>query len=184
MSKNTNDPLLAENPNRYVMFPLQDHDIWQLYKKMFDCMWRAEEIDFSKDMKHWESLTEKERHFVKMILAFFAASDGIVVENLGMRFLSEVQLPEARTAYGFQLMMENVHSETYSLLIDTYIKDDEEKIATEINYEKEFLQEELEKLKKDNRRLKQRIKGMESISSGSNPGCGNYANVFCPRTCS
>ena len=127
MSKNTNDPLLAENPNRYVMFPLQDHDIWQLYKKMFDCMWRAEEIDFSKDMKHWESLTEKERHFVKMILAFFAASDGIVVENLGMRFLSEVQLPEARTAYGFQLMMENVHSETYSLLIDTYIKDDEEK---------------------------------------------------------
>lgn len=94
---------------------------------MFDCMWRAEEIDLSKDMKHWESLTEKERHFIKMILAFFAASDGIVVENLGMRFLSEVQLPEARTAYGFQLMMENVHSETYSLLIDTYIKDKEEK---------------------------------------------------------
>ena len=127
MSKNVNDPLLAENPNRYVMFPLQDHDIWQLYKKMFDCMWRAEEIDLSKDMKHWESLTEKEKHFVKMILAFFAASDGIVVENLGMRFLSDVQLPEARTAYGFQLMMENVHSETYSLLIDTYIKDSEEK---------------------------------------------------------
>jgi len=127
MSKNTNEPLLAENPNRYVMFPLQDQDIWQLYKKMFDCMWRAEEIDLSKDMKHWESLTEKERHFIKMILAFFAASDGIVVENLGMRFLSEVQLPEARTAYGFQLMMENVHSETYSLLIDTYIKDKEEK---------------------------------------------------------
>jgi len=127
MSKNTNEPLLAENPNRYVMFPLQDQDIWQLYKKMFDCMWRAEEIDLSKDMKHWESLTEKERHFIKMILAFFAASDGIVVENLGMRFLSEVQLPEARTAYGFQLMMENVHSETYSLLIDTYIKDKDEK---------------------------------------------------------
>ena len=127
MSKNVNEPLLADNPNRYVMFPLQDQDIWQLYKKMFDCMWRAEEIDLSKDMKHWESLSEKERHFIKMILAFFAASDGIVVENLGMRFLSEVQLPEARTAYGFQLMMENVHSETYSLLIDTYIKDKEEK---------------------------------------------------------
>jgi len=109
------------------MFPLQDQDIWQLYKKMFDCMWRAEEIDLSKDMKHWESLNDDERHFIKMVLAFFAASDGIVVENLGMRFLSEVQLPEARTAYGFQLMMENVHSETYSLLIDTYIKDKEEK---------------------------------------------------------
>ena len=127
MSKNVNEPLLAENPNRYVMFPLQDQDIWQLYKKMFDCMWRAEEIDLSKDMKHWESLNDDERHFIKMILAFFAASDGIVVENLGMRFLSEVQLPEARTAYGFQLMMENVHSETYSLLIDTYIKDKDEK---------------------------------------------------------
>jgi len=127
MSKNVNEPLLAENPNRYVMFPLQDQDIWQLYKKMFDCMWRAEEIDLSKDMKHWESLNDDERHFIKMILAFFAASDGIVVENLGARFLTEVQLPEARTAYGFQLMMENVHSETYSLLIDTYIKDQSEK---------------------------------------------------------
>lgn len=127
MSKNVNESLLAENPNRYVMFPLQDQDIWQLYKKMFDCMWRAEEIDLSKDMKHWESLNDDERHFIKMILAFFAASDGIVVENLGMRFLSDVQLPEARTAYGFQLMMENVHSETYSLLIDTYIKDQKEK---------------------------------------------------------
>ena len=90
-------------------------------------MWRAEEIDLSKDMVHWEKLTDNEKHFIKMILAFFAASDGIVVENLGMRFLSEVQLPEARTAYGFQLMMENVHSETYSLLIDTYIKDKAEK---------------------------------------------------------
>lgn len=127
MSKNIPEPLLEENPNRYVMFPIKDHDIWQLYKKMFDCMWRAEEIDLSKDMVHWETLTDNERHFIKMILAFFAASDGIVVENLGMRFLSEVQLPEARTAYGFQLMMENVHSETYSLLIDTYIKDKAEK---------------------------------------------------------
>jgi ribonucleoside-diphosphate reductase subunit M2 len=127
MSKNVHEPLLEENPNRYVMFPIKDHDIWHLYKKMFDCMWRAEEIDLSKDMVHWETLTDNERHFIKMVLAFFAASDGIVVENLGMRFLSEVQLPEARTAYGFQLMMENVHSETYSLLIDTYIKDKVEK---------------------------------------------------------
>jgi len=121
------EPLLTENPRRYVMFPLQDNDIWKLYKKMFDCMWRAEEIDLSKDMVHWNNLNDKERHFIKMILAFFAASDGIVLENLGMRFLSEVQLPEARAAYGFQLMMENVHSEVYSLLIDTYIKDETEK---------------------------------------------------------
>ena len=127
MSKNENEPLLAENPNRYVMFPLQDHDIWSLYKKMFDCMWRAEEIDLSKDLIHWKTLNKNEQHFIKMILAFFAASDGIVLENLGMRFLSEVQLPEARAAYGFQLMMENVHSETYSLLIDSYIKDAAEK---------------------------------------------------------
>ena len=127
MSKNESEPLLADNPNRYVMFPLQDHDIWSLYKKMFDCMWRAEEIDLSKDLVHWKTLNSNEQHFIKMILAFFAASDGIVLENLGMRFLSEVQLPEARAAYGFQLMMENVHSETYSLLIDTYIKDSAEK---------------------------------------------------------
>jgi ribonucleoside-diphosphate reductase subunit M2 len=90
-------------------------------------MWRAEEIDLSKDMAHWKTLNADEQHFIKMILAFFAASDGIVIENLGMRFLSEVQLPEARAAYGFQLMMENVHSESYSLLIDTYIKDAAEK---------------------------------------------------------
>ena len=127
MSKTVREPLLEENPNRYVIFPIKDHDIWGLYKKMFDCMWRAEEIDLSKDMTHWNTLTDKEQHFIKMILAFFAASDGIVIENLGMRFLSDVQLPEARAAYGFQLMMENVHSETYSLLIDTYIKDDNEK---------------------------------------------------------
>ena len=126
MSKPT-EPLLTENPNRYVMFPLQDTDIWKLYKKMFDCMWRAEEIDLSKDIIHWETLNVQEQHFIKMILAFFAASDGIVLENLGTRFLGEVQLPEARAAYGFQLMMENVHSEVYSLLIDTYIKDPVEK---------------------------------------------------------
>ena len=127
MSKFQNEPLLADNPDRFVMFPLQDQDIWKIYKKMMDCFWRAEEIDFSKDMTHWETLTKKEQYFIKMILAFFAASDGIVIENIGMRFMTDVQLPEARAAYGFQLMMENIHSETYSLLIDTYIKDKEEK---------------------------------------------------------
>ena len=127
MSKNAQEHLLEENPNWFVVFPIKDHDVWGLYKRMFDCMWRAEEIDLSKDMVHWNKLSDNERHFIKMILAFFAASDGIVIENLGMRFLSEIQLPEARAAYGFQLMIENVHSETYSLLIDTYIKDDGEK---------------------------------------------------------
>ena len=121
MSKNSHEPLLAENPNRYVMFPIADEDIWKSYKKQMDCFWRAEEIDFSKDMTHWKKLKTNEKYFIKMILAFFAASDGIVVENLGMRFMSDVQLPEARAFYGFQLMMENVHSEVYSLLIDTYI---------------------------------------------------------------
>jgi ribonucleotide reductase beta subunit family protein with ferritin-like domain len=110
------------------MFPIQDNDIWKMYKKQMDCFWRAEEIDFSKDIKDWINLTPNEQHFVKMILAFFAASDGIVLENLGMRFMSEVQLSEARAFYGFQIMMENIHSETYSLLIDTYIKDKEEKL--------------------------------------------------------
>ena len=127
MSKNQQEPLLTENPNRYVMFPIQDIDIWHSYKKQMDCFWRAEEIDFSKDMAHWEKLTDQERMFIKMILAFFAASDGIVLENLAQRFMSDVQLPEARAAYGFQIMIENVHSEVYSLLIDTYIKNEEEK---------------------------------------------------------
>ena len=121
------EALLEENENRYVMFPIQDQDIWSSYKKMMDCFWRPEEIDFSKDMAHWTKLTDNEQYFIKMILAFFAASDGIVIENLGARFMSEVQLPEARAAYGFQLMMENIHSETYSLLIDSYIKDPVEK---------------------------------------------------------
>ena len=127
MSKKAHEPLLTENPDRFVMFPISDIDIWKSYKKHMDCFWRAEEIDFSKDMAHWEKLKDDEKYFIKMILAFFAASDGIVVENLGMRFMSEVQLPEARAFYGFQLMMENVHSETYSLLIDTYIREKEEK---------------------------------------------------------
>ena len=128
MSKFLKEPLLTENPNRYVMFPLQDEDIWQHYKKMEDCFWRTEEIDLSKDLIHWKKLNDNEKHFIKMILAFFAASDGIVLENLGQRFMNEVQLPEAKAAYGFQIMMENIHSETYSLLIDTYIKNSDEKM--------------------------------------------------------
>ena len=127
MAKQNSEFLLTENEERFVMFPVQDNDIWKMYKKQMDCFWRAEEIDLSKDLSHWEKLTPNEQHFIKMVLAFFAASDGIVLENLGMRFMSEVQLAEARAFYGFQIMMENVHSETYSLLIDTYIKDREEK---------------------------------------------------------
>ena len=127
MSKSQKEPLLTENENRYVMFPIEDHDIWAMYKKQMDCFWRAEEIDLSKDVEHWPTLTEKEQFFIKHILAFFAASDGIVLENLGQRFMNEVQIAEARAAYGFQIMMENIHSETYSLLIDTLVKDKKEK---------------------------------------------------------
>ena len=97
MSKTQAEPLLCENPNRFVMFPLKDMSVWKMYKKMMDSFWRAEEIDFSKDMKHWLSLSDKEQYFIKMILAFFAASDGIVLENLGMRFLSEVQVERGFT---------------------------------------------------------------------------------------
>ena len=125
-SKNT-EPLLAEDDNRYVMFPIQDKSIWNMYKKSVDCFWRAEEIDLSKDKASWDKMSDEEKYFVKMILAFFAASDGIVLENLGMRFMSEVQLSEARAFYGFQIMMENIHSEVYSLLIDTYVEKQVEK---------------------------------------------------------
>jgi len=127
MSNSRREMLLTENENRYVMFPIVDEDIWKMYKKQMDCFWRAEEIDLSKDIKHWATLTQNEQHFIKHILAFFAASDGIVLENLGQRFMNEVQLAEARAAYGFQIMMENVHSETYSLLIDTLVKEEREK---------------------------------------------------------
>ena len=127
MSKTTTEPLLQEDDNRFVMFPISDQTIWKMYKKQVDCFWRAEEIDMSKDMVHWEKLTSDEQYYIKMILAFFAASDGIVLENLGLRFMTEVQLPEARAFYGFQIAMENIHSETYSLLIDSYIKDNIEK---------------------------------------------------------
>jgi ribonucleoside-diphosphate reductase beta chain len=127
MSKNIIEPLLQEDPNRYVMFPIKDKDIWKMYKKQEDLFWRAEEIDLSKDNKDWETLTDDEKHFVSMILAFFAASDGIVLENLGVRFMNEVQLSEARAFYGLQIAMENIHSITYSTLIDTYIKDKTQK---------------------------------------------------------
>lgn len=117
------EPLLKPNPNRFVLFPIQYHEIWQMYKKAEASFWTAEEVDLSKDAADWERLTEDERHFISHVLAFFAASDGIVNENLVERFCKEVQVPEARSFYGFQIAMENVHSEMYSLLIDTYIKD-------------------------------------------------------------
>ena len=127
MSKTNNEPLLTPDDNRFVMFPIQDDAIWEMYKKQVDCFWRAEEVDLSKDMTHWNTLNKDEKHFIKMILAFFAASDGIVLENLGLRFMTEVQLSEARAFYGFQIAMENIHSQMYSQLIDTYIEDREEK---------------------------------------------------------
>ena len=127
MSKNNLEPLLAPDDNRFVMFPIQHQDIWQMYQKQIDCFWRPEEIDLSKDLTHWEALNKDEQMFISMILAFFAASDGIVLENLAQRFMSDVQVSEARAFYGFQIAMENIHSETYSNLIETYIKDKEEK---------------------------------------------------------
>jgi ribonucleoside-diphosphate reductase subunit M2 len=127
MSKNTVEPLLAPDDNRFVMFPIKYNDIWEMYKKQVDCFWRAEEIDLTKDLTHWDSLTHDEKWFISMILAFFAASDGIVLENLASRFMNDVQVSEARAFYGFQIAMENIHSQTYSLLIETYIKEKEEK---------------------------------------------------------
>ena len=127
MSKNITEPLLIPDDNRFVMFPIKHNDIWEMYKKQIDCFWRAEEIDLSKDSTHWDSLNADEKHFISMILAFFAASDGIVLENLAQRFMSEIQVSEARAFYGFQIAMENIHSQTYSLLIETYIKDKDEK---------------------------------------------------------
>ena len=122
------EPILAENKDRFVIFPIKHNDIWEYYKKSEASFWTAEEIDLSNDLSDWDNkLNDNERHFVKHVLAFFAASDGIVNENLAINFLNEVQYPEARFFYGFQVMMENIHSETYSLLIDTYIKDPIEK---------------------------------------------------------
>ncbi|KAF9175654.1 Ribonucleotide-diphosphate reductase (RNR), small subunit [Mortierella sp. AD011] len=118
------EPLLMPNPRRFVLFPIKFHEVWQMYKKAEASFWTAEEVDLSKDMHDWENrLSEDERFFISHILAFFAASDGIVNENLLERFSNEVQIPEARCFYGFQIMIENVHSEMYSLLIDTYVKE-------------------------------------------------------------
>ena len=119
--------LLEENKERFVLFPIKYPRIWEMYKKHEASFWTAEEIDLSPDLKDWARLNDGERHFISHVLAFFAASDGIVNENLAVNFMQEVQLPEARCFYGFQIMMENIHSETYSLLIDTYIKDPNEK---------------------------------------------------------
>jgi ribonucleoside-diphosphate reductase subunit M2 len=127
MSKNITEPLLAPDDNRFVMFPIRYDDIWEMYKKQVDCFWRPEEIDLTKDLAHWDGLSSDERYYISMILAFFAASDGIVLENLAQRFMSDVQVSEARAFYGFQIAMENIHSETYSILIETYIKDSLEK---------------------------------------------------------
>ena len=121
------EPILQESKDRYVMFPIQNDGIWNMYKKQIDCFWRVEEVDLSKDLNDWKQLNDDEQYFIKMIIAFFASSDGIVLENLGVRFMKEVQLSEARAFYGFQIAMENIHSEMYSLLIDTYIKKKEEK---------------------------------------------------------
>ncbi|HRG59945.1 MAG TPA: ribonucleoside-diphosphate reductase small subunit [Bacteroidia bacterium] len=122
------EPILQENKDRFVLFPIKHNDIWEMYKKAEASFWTAEEIDLSSDQNDWTAkLNDDERHFIKHVLAFFAASDGIVNENLAVNFMNEVQYPEARCFYGYQIMIENIHSETYSLLIDTYIKDAQEK---------------------------------------------------------
>ena len=125
--ENGNEVLLKENKDRFVILPINYPQVWEMYKKHEASFWTAEEIDLSGDLQDWAKLNDGERHFISHVLAFFAASDGIVNENLAVNFMSEVQLPEARCFYGFQIMMENIHSETYALLIDTYIKDPQEK---------------------------------------------------------
>lgn len=127
MSMTKTEPLLEPSDDRFVMFPIQYADVWALYKKQVDCFWRAEEVDLSKDLVDWATLNADEQKFISMVLAFFAASDGIVLENLALRFMGDVQISEARSFYGFQIAMENIHSEMYSLLIDTYIQDKHEK---------------------------------------------------------
>ncbi|XP_012396177.1 ribonucleoside-diphosphate reductase subunit M2 isoform X1 [Sarcophilus harrisii] len=126
-SSSEDEPLLRENPRRFVIFPIEYQDIWHMYKKAEASFWTAEEVDLSKDIQHWEALKPEEKYFISHVLAFFAASDGIVNENLVERFSQEVQITEARCFYGFQIAMENIHSEMYSLLIDTYIKDSKER---------------------------------------------------------
>ncbi|KAL9162875.1 hypothetical protein ABFS82_06G006300 [Erythranthe guttata] len=121
------EPLLTPNQDRFCMFPIQYPQIWEMYKKAEASFWTAEEVDLSQDLRHWETLSTDEKHFIKHVLAFFAASDGIVLENLAGRFMKEVQISEARAFYGFQIAIENIHSEMYSLLLESYIKDSDEK---------------------------------------------------------
>ena len=131
MSQQSNqkpEPILQENPDRFVLFPIKHDTIWEWYKKSVASFWTVEEVDLTQDMNDWETkLTDNDRKFIKHVLAFFAASDGIVNENLVLNFMREVQIPEARCFYGFQVAIENIHAEMYSLLIDTYIKDAKEK---------------------------------------------------------
>jgi len=127
-AKQVVEPILQDSTDRYVMFPIQDDSIWKMYKKQVDCFWRAEEVDLSKDLTDWNNLNKDEIHYLSMILAFFAASDGIVLENLAVRFMSDVQLSEARAFYGFQIAMENIHSEMYSILIETFIQDKKQRL--------------------------------------------------------
>ena len=123
-----NEPILSEDNNRLVLFPIEYPDVYSMYKKAIDCFWNVNEIDLSKDLTDWNKLNENEKYFIKMVLAFFAGSDGLIIENLGARFMTEVKVAEIKAFYGFQIAMENIHSETYSLLIETYVKDKTEKI--------------------------------------------------------
>ena len=127
-TRDASEPMLQSNPNRFVIFPIQHHDLWKMYKDHVSVFWRPEEVDLSKDLRDWVRLSDGERHFVKRILGFFAGSDGLVMENLGQRFMNEVQVPEAKFFYGVQMMLETIHSEMYSQLIDTYIEDRAEKM--------------------------------------------------------
>ena len=124
---NDDEPLLCEDKSRFVMFPIQYYDVWDMYKKQVDCFWRTEEVDLSKDLIHWQNLNDDEKFFIKHILAFFSASAGIVLENLGVRFMTEIKVSEVRAFYGFQIAMENIHSEMYSILIDTFIQDSQQR---------------------------------------------------------
>ncbi len=124
---NNSEILTEKNPNRFVLFPINYPEIWKAYKKQKECFWTAEEIDLKNDLNDWKKLNDNEKYFIKNILAFFAGSDGIVLENLALRFFQEIEIPEVRCFYGFQIAMENIHSETYSLLIDKYISDEDEK---------------------------------------------------------
>ncbi|KAI3880351.1 hypothetical protein MKW92_044156 [Papaver armeniacum] len=126
-SSEEEEPILMEQTERFCMFPIRYKEVWEMYKKAQASIWTAEEVDLSSDVSHWETLSDSEKHFISHVLAFFAASDGIVLENLAARFLNDIQIPEARAFYGFQIAMENVHSEMYSLLLETYIKDSREK---------------------------------------------------------